>query len=191
MIAVLLAEPARATEDQTASSQPSATRVGLTLTLGPAILERSPSPLNPTHVNQLGGGAVGIELRIHPVASRHGFLLGATGLAAVFGPGVNIFDLDYSLRLFGPPHLSGVTGAAYVEAGPFLATVGNVAPDPDHSVAGGRVGLAADLQFANFTLGLEVDYRGGVPLGNARSPWEEAFTTLLRLGIVFNTDDSH
>lgn len=139
-----------------------------------------------TSPNKADGVVVGGEVRVHPY-SAHGFLVDFLHAAGVFGPGVNVVEAAYSLRLMEGRSLHTVpTGALYFEIGPSLGFVSHAPPDPNHTVLGGRASFAGDLRIGNFAVGGSLGYRGGVPLGSATSPWEAAVTVLGRLGVVFD-----
>jgi hypothetical protein len=158
-----------------------AVRVSLALTGGLATMQRSTS--DPT--NDVGGFTFGGELRVHPY-SAHGFVLAFSNSAGVFGPNVNVVDAAYSLRVLGAQRLTGVHPAVYLDLGPSVGFVSGASPTPDHTVLGGRASVALDLQLANFTLGLEGAYRGGVPLGVQNDPWEGEFSAVVRCGVALD-----
>jgi hypothetical protein len=155
-------------------------RIGLAAHAGIANFHRSSSsPSNET------GAALGGELRIHP-HSRHGGAFAITYGGGVFGPNVTLVDAVYSYALMEPRPFSGVSTAAYLDVGPALGLVTKAPPGPNHTVLGGRASITADLQLANFTLGISVGYHGGVPLGGPKDGWEGAFTALLRAGVALD-----
>ena len=174
----LVTTQALATEDP---APPPTLRIGGALTAGYAFMHRSAS----SPAAEREGLALGAEVHVHPY-SQHGFFAAATSAGALFGPEVDILDAGYSWRFLGSSRLRGLTGAGYFDVGPAFAFVRNATPAPTHDVFGGRASVAFDAQLYNVTLGVVVGYRGGVPLGGARDGWEGAFTSMLRVGVVFD-----
>jgi hypothetical protein len=171
----------RADEDGGWQTANPAFRVGGAVTGGYASLSRTTS--DPT--NQMGGFTLGGELRVYPY-SDHGLVLAFTNAEAVFGPNVNIADVAYSLRIVGGRPLKGVTGAVYLDLGPSLGLVTHASPTPNHTVVGGRATATFDLHLANFTVGVVLGYRGGVPVGVRDDPWEGALSAVARCGVAFD-----
>jgi hypothetical protein len=183
LLAVLAVAPAA--HGQEAPSSESVNRpfrIGAAGTIGYASVHRSTS--DPTSE---GAYAIGAELRVHPY-SQHGVVLAYTYAEGIFGPHVSIVDAAYSIRLIGGKPLHGATGALYVDMGPSIGFVSHAPPGPDHTVLGGRVSLAADVQLWNITIGPVASYRGGLPLGGPPDGWEGALTVFLRAGVVLDLD---
>lgn len=173
---------AQAQETDETSAAPAPLRIGVAGTLGYGSVHRSSS--SPA---EEGATAIGGELRVQPY-SAHGFTLAYTYAEGIFGPRVSIADATYSLRVLGSRRLTGVTGALYLDLGPSVGFVSHAPPGPDHTVVGGRVSAAADMQIWNFTIGPVLAYRGGVPLSGPPDGWEGAVTLLLRAGFAFDAD---
>ncbi len=144
----------------------------------------------------------GIEgtARIH---GPHGFAVGAlfamSGLSDpwVSGPPVVFFDAAYAPTWISSPRLIGLTGSVGLRIGPSVAIVQRTFyPDeervppgkvdvPTHAVVGSRVSLVLDLHIWNGVAGIELGYRGGVPVGVPFTTWEGGFVFLLRNGVAF------
>jgi hypothetical protein len=89
---------------------------------------------------------------------------------------------DYSFRFFGGSPLHGITADGYVDFGPSITVL-----DGGPQILGGRASVAVDGHAGDFCFGMEVVYRGGVPMGNgAQGDWQSAPTWVLRLGAVFD-----
>lgn len=175
---LLLAHEALADDAPPAEPDPAA-RIGVTVNAGPALFHRSST--SPTEES---GFFLGGEVRVHPLPT-HGFVLGYTRAAGIFGPRVSILDAAYSLQLVGPRRLQGVTGALYLDVGPSAGFAYVHSEDPTHAILGGRLTVGGDLQITNFLVGAFVTYRGGIPIG-APDGWEGVLTCGLRLGLAFD-----
>ncbi|MBS2014346.1 MAG: hypothetical protein JST00_15775 [Deltaproteobacteria bacterium] len=171
--------PAGGRDDDAAYS---AVRIGLAPHLGLANFHRSASdPSNKV------GAVLGGVIRVHP-HSAHGVAAGFMYGGGVFGPNVAIVEASYSYALTDPRPLTGFSTAAYLEVGPSLGFVTTAAPAPDHTVLGAHASFVGDLQLANFTLGIDAGYRGGVPLGGAKDGWEGALVAGAHVGVALDFD---
>jgi hypothetical protein len=151
-------EPSRviadANADTNAGVERTRDRIGVYGTVGMGALSRPGETV--------GGGTLGGEVAL-VLGGLHGLRVGYAYSAAVFGPEVHVFDLDYTIQWNSHRRMKGVTGSVGLMLGPSVASVSYGGNQPDgHATFGGRVGAFADLNLWMVTLGLDLSGRLGL-----------------------------
>jgi hypothetical protein len=192
---LLAATSAAAAEDDDAAEKPFA-RLEIAPTTGALIMHRASSAGGQGAAGWSFGGA------LRGYRGIHGVMLAYTGVATEMtttffgnGPATHYIEPAYSVRLGDSRSLGEKVGLSLVlDLGPSLAFVERTMRSddlgahsfvdvPSHATFGFRTSLNLALHVWRGFLGLDVGYRGGLPIDAATARWEGAFITQASLGM--------